>query len=300
MLTGILNNLYKYDDLPEWYKDNEYVVDNYRPWDRSYKYYLKSIFKIHNETANIWTHLTGCIFYILFIYIYNFIYFDYLSDIYNTTNAIITNIYLVTAFICFLFSTIMHTIHPKSNRICNNSCTIDYIGITILISGSYSPFIYYLFYCDKTLEKIYIIVINSLAIINIAICFLSFMYNSKYFRYKALVYIIYILFILVPLFNKYIKDGFTFKKEILYDIKYYFLSLLVYIIAISFYLTRFPEKYFKIKYFNSHSYFHIFSFIGSVCILISIFEIQFLYNNINCNNISYIKYSLISSKKDLI
>jgi adiponectin receptor len=286
MLENILNfdSLYLYDEIPDWYKDNEYIRDKYRSWEKSYHYYIKSIFKLHNETVNIWTHLIGFFFYILLIFIYNLVYFDYFENIYNKKNSIITNIYLGTASLCFLCSTIMHTMYPKSCKVCSNSCTIDYIGITLLISGSYSPFIYYLFYCNPKLEYIYIIIINTLGILNIFICFLSFMYKPKYFRYKALIYIIYILFIMVPITNKFIKDNFHFHKVILYDIKYYLLSLISYLIAIIFYLTRFPECKFNLNYIYSHSIFHIFTLIGSICILLSIFEIQFLYVDLNCIN----------------
>ena len=286
MLENILNidNLFIYDQLPDWYRDNPYVVDKYRPWSRPYKYYLRSIFRWHNETLNIWTHLFGFLFYSVLIALYNGVSFDYFEDIYSDKNSININIYLFTVALCFLCSSIMHTIYPKSNSVCCKSCTIDYIGITLLISGSYSPFVYYLFYCNPKLENIYIIIINSLALINICICFLSFMYKPKYFRYKALIYIIYVLFVIVPILNKFVKDNYTFHREILYDMKYYFLSIINYLIGVIFYITRFPECYYNIKYLYSHTLFHIFSLLGSISILISIFEIQFLYINLNCLN----------------
>lgn len=280
----IVNRLYNVNEIPEWYRHNEFVTSNYRPWNKSYKYYIKSMFKLHNEFFNIWTHLIAFLFYMCCIFVYNWVTIKDLIPIYNNKNTIITNIYMGTAALCFFCSTIMHTIYPKSHRVCCNSCTMDYIGITLLISGSYSPFIYYLFYCNEQLEYIYIIVLNSLALINIGISFLSFMHKAEYFRYKALVYIIYILSVVFPLINKFIKDDYKFHIEIIYDIKYYFLSLMTYLLAVFFYLTRFPESVFNINYIVSHSYFHFFSFIGSICILISIFEIQYLYIDINCGN----------------
>lgn len=286
MLEKILHSdgLYIYEELPEWYKDNIFIKDKYRSWDKNYSYYIKSIFKLHNETLNIWTHFIGFIFYLAVLIIYNLFHFDYLNDIYSIRNSIATNIYILTAMLCFLLSSIMHTIYPKSCRVCGNSCTMDYIGITLLISGSYTPFIYYLFFCNPRLEFIYIIVINSLALLNIIVCFMSFMYKPKYFRYKALIYCIYTMSVIVPICNKFIKDNYKFRVDVLYDIKYYCLSLISYIIAVIFYITRFPECTFKIRYIYSHSIFHFFTLIGSICILISIFEIQFIYQKLNCAN----------------
>lgn len=47
-----------YNNLPAWLRDNEYIVHGYRVdwsvWDS-----IKSIWRVHNETGNIWTHLIG-------------------------------------------------------------------------------------------------------------------------------------------------------------------------------------------------------------------------------------------------
>ncbi|XP_038700520.1 heptahelical transmembrane protein 2-like [Tripterygium wilfordii] len=50
--------LMKYGDLPEYLKDNEYILDYYRcEWPL--KDAFLSIFSWHNETLNVWTHLVG-------------------------------------------------------------------------------------------------------------------------------------------------------------------------------------------------------------------------------------------------
>ncbi|XP_010687652.2 heptahelical transmembrane protein 2 [Beta vulgaris subsp. vulgaris] len=50
--------LVKYEELPEYLKDNEFILDYYRcewPWKETFL----SVFSWHNETLNIWTHLGG-------------------------------------------------------------------------------------------------------------------------------------------------------------------------------------------------------------------------------------------------
>nr|XP_043621941.1 heptahelical transmembrane protein 2 [Erigeron canadensis] len=50
--------LIKYEELPEYLKDNEYILDYYRcEWPL--KDVICSVFSWHNETLNIWTHLVG-------------------------------------------------------------------------------------------------------------------------------------------------------------------------------------------------------------------------------------------------
>ncbi|XP_042961150.1 heptahelical transmembrane protein 2-like [Carya illinoinensis] len=54
--------LLKYQELPEYMKDNEYILDYYRcEWPL--KHALLSLFAWHNETLNIWTHLGGFIIF---------------------------------------------------------------------------------------------------------------------------------------------------------------------------------------------------------------------------------------------
>ncbi|KAM6232652.1 adiponectin receptor protein 1 isoform 2-T2 [Spheniscus humboldti] len=48
-----------YDVLPDWLKDNDYLLHGHRPPMPSFRACFKSIFRIHTETGNIWTHLLG-------------------------------------------------------------------------------------------------------------------------------------------------------------------------------------------------------------------------------------------------
>ncbi|XP_022864582.1 heptahelical transmembrane protein 2-like [Olea europaea var. sylvestris] len=55
--------LLKYEDLPEYLKDNEFIRDYYRcEWPL--KHIVLSLFSLHNETLNVWTHLLGFIIFV--------------------------------------------------------------------------------------------------------------------------------------------------------------------------------------------------------------------------------------------
>nr|XP_023021565.1 adiponectin receptor protein-like [Leptinotarsa decemlineata] len=51
-------------NLPAWLQDNDYLVFGHRPPLPSFRACFKSIFRLHTETANIWTHLLGCVAFI--------------------------------------------------------------------------------------------------------------------------------------------------------------------------------------------------------------------------------------------
>ena len=46
-------------DMPSWMNSNKYILSGYRPTEKNVCYYGKTIFTIHNETINIWTHMLG-------------------------------------------------------------------------------------------------------------------------------------------------------------------------------------------------------------------------------------------------
>jgi adiponectin receptor len=52
-----------YEGLPNWLRDNQFIKGSYRV-HFSWKLCLKSVFRIHNETMNIWTHLIGAILFV--------------------------------------------------------------------------------------------------------------------------------------------------------------------------------------------------------------------------------------------
>ena len=49
--------------LPHWLRDNDFLIKGHRPPLHSFWACFKSIFRIHTETGNIWTHLLGMYVY---------------------------------------------------------------------------------------------------------------------------------------------------------------------------------------------------------------------------------------------
>ena len=56
-----------YSEAPEYIKDNEYIKRGYRVNCNSVKKVAKSLFYLHNESVNVWSHLLGTITVIILI-----------------------------------------------------------------------------------------------------------------------------------------------------------------------------------------------------------------------------------------
>ena len=110
----------------------------YKPWT----YYGLSLFQLHNETVNVWTHLIGCCIIINRLYGY-FHEFDLNKDAVLGTLLI----FGITCIIGLLTSALVHLLHGKSPYIHIVAFMIDYIGATFCSFGSGIMAIYAL--CDK-------------------------------------------------------------------------------------------------------------------------------------------------------
>lgn len=61
--TGGLPHLSSYDDLPEYLRDNEFILSSYRRGEQGVWPSVRTLFGLHNETGNVWTHLVGCVLF---------------------------------------------------------------------------------------------------------------------------------------------------------------------------------------------------------------------------------------------
>jgi len=59
MLMRVSWTICHFHALPKWLQDNDFIWQGYRPPLPSFWDCIKSIFSIHTETGNIWTHMLG-------------------------------------------------------------------------------------------------------------------------------------------------------------------------------------------------------------------------------------------------
>ena len=141
--TSIENwQLVCFEELPQWMKDNDYVRSSYRPHLPSYEVCFKSIFRVHNQTTNIWTHLLGSL---LFNYIALNEFPDYLK---SSQDKVIFAILYLAVILSFLASTIFHTFFCHSPKTAEIVAKLDYCGASLQIYAHMRTFSYFTFYCD--------------------------------------------------------------------------------------------------------------------------------------------------------
>lgn len=71
-------------------------------------------------------------------------------------------IFLIAAVVCLGFSSFFHTVACHSRDFAHRCNKLDYIGIVVMIVGSFLPALHYGFYCHPRLQAMYAFMITSL------------------------------------------------------------------------------------------------------------------------------------------
>jgi adiponectin receptor len=99
--------------LPSWLQDNDFLHRGHRPPLPSFGACFKSVFRIHTETGNIWTHLLGCVMFIA-VAIYFITRPSYEIQL---QEKLIFSAFFIGAIICLGFSFAFHTLSCHSEMV---------------------------------------------------------------------------------------------------------------------------------------------------------------------------------------
>lgn len=137
-----------WDNLPHWQRDNQFIVRGYRKASDSYMQCFSSLSYIHNETVNIYTHLLGSLAFLLLAPSF----YNMVISSHDYTQASKEDIYVFACFFtgaifCLGMSATYHTISDHSEAVHGFGNKLDYLGIILMIWGSFVPSIYYGFGC---------------------------------------------------------------------------------------------------------------------------------------------------------
>jgi len=140
--------------------DNVFIVSGFRE-DTEYSFWrcLGTLFTLHNDTLNIWTHLIAAIYqlYALFTMLNSS---PVASAAFSTRLAI--TIYLLCCFLCFSLSAAYHLFRSFSVKAFVYLLMGDIIGVTLEIFGSNFLYIVTELNCFTGLRTMYLIYMISL------------------------------------------------------------------------------------------------------------------------------------------
>ena len=143
--------LVKWTDIASWQQDNHFIRTGYRPSTGSMNECFQSLFYLHNESVNIHSHLAGA--FLFFSIAVSIFLFE--QDRLDSADIMVLSCFFGSAVLCLSISAVYHLISNHSAGVARLGNQLDYVGIVALITGSFVPSIYYGFYCDLFLKRIY-------------------------------------------------------------------------------------------------------------------------------------------------
>ena len=145
-----------YDQLPQWMKIDPYIRLGYRRQLNSFYECFKSLFYLHNEFVNIWSHLLPAIVYCILVLKPDLYAFPSSFKV-TTTDMVILRLHLLCTVCCLLFSALYHCTNSHSEHISRYFLKMDYLGILLGVMGTNSSAAYFGFYGNLFWQVFYIL-----------------------------------------------------------------------------------------------------------------------------------------------
>ena len=168
--------------------------------------------------------------------------------------------YTICAASCLYCSAFYHTVSCHSEHVYCVFQQLDFAGIAILITGSYLPYLYYIWYCVPFWQTFHSLMIAGLG------CFVIGFTQSKIFTeqgkklLRSWIFIGYGGFSVIPMCHAFYVFGW---RGMFFDFCFGELLAMgaLYLIGVAIYINKVPERCFPGRFdcfFHSHSIFHIF------------------------------------------
>ncbi|GAA6059077.1 hypothetical protein JCM10212_002048 [Sporobolomyces blumeae] len=278
-------SLLSFNELEMWQKDNAQITKGYRKLTGSYWKSFATVPTLHNETVNIWTHLVGSSVAILTL--------AYLVvDLAPTSETIATPrqgwlapfarlpypfpneyqpsvtwadavgfaFFLVSAATCLGLSASFHTLLCHSEEVAHYWNQLDYVGICVLISGTFVPATHYGFFCDPHLRNTYIAIIYAASAATIYVVISPKARTPAFRRIRTWLFISLGLSAVVPVCHAVARYGLDGAKANL-ALGWLALGGALYIVGALLYAERCPERFSSPGRFDffgsSHQIFHV-------------------------------------------
>jgi len=252
------SRLLRLEELPPDRRDTPYIKSGYR-FVPTWVDCLVSIFQVHNETGNIWSHLLALFFF-----------FQLAHDTFHGilanamwSDRLIFGIFYTAVALCLTCSCYYHTFtgHAHTDTVRCAAC-VDYCGISALITASVQSVVWFGFYEDDVFRTVYTLILAVMGIVGITIPFFSWFSHEGYRNFRISIFISMAFTSIIPVCHAIILRGWIPTWNFFYPEA---MSNLTYLVGVVFFLYHIPECWFPgwFDYIGgSHQLWHLFVIYG--------------------------------------
>jgi adiponectin receptor len=243
-----------------------YILSGYR-LNHHIKDCLESLFGIHNETVNIWTHIIGATF--AFYFLYRLIAFDYREGI---MNFLMPLVYDFGFGYSLALSSVFHGFNCINEHYHYTLRIADFCGIGVAILGSCAPVAYYTFTCSPLSLFLWLGLVTILFPLFLWMPFATFFHDKRMLRTMLFVVAALIPFFCIAQYWLMYGFGQRIEKILFYKVleTYFWYGL-----GIILYVTRIPEKFWPGSFDTfgaSHQLWHVLCAYGMYRIHLGVYD----------------------------
>ncbi|KAJ2454547.1 hypothetical protein EV183_001418 [Coemansia sp. RSA 2336] len=255
------------DEVPEFLRDT-FIISGYRKLCYSYAACLHSMTYVHNESGNVLTHLAALVVFAGLAVSTNF---NLLPAAISPGRAswgdyLVLYGYIFSACVCFALSTLYHTFscHSHKHHVAWLKC--DFVGILVLILGSFLPGLYYGYFESQALMLLYMSMIVSLCVAGVAVSVSPHLQKPSLRWLRPVVFFCISLSGVVPVCHHIFAHGIAASARSIG--LYYILGMVtLYAAGTLLYAFNIPERWYPGLFDivgNSHQLFHCLVFLAAL------------------------------------
>jgi len=266
------NRLLKYTDIDETRAGsvNPFILTGYRK-RVGFLGCLKSLFLLHNETVNIWSHLIGFLFFAgMFINDVVLVIPAVSNDGISITKTDFAVICL--CLICYqatmVLSSLYHTFECHSSVEVSRACfALDILGITLGLMATYLSGIYYAFWCEPEWRDFYLCTVGGIFLLATSTHFAPAEYvnSAKFHQTRTALFTCWAIYGIVPTVHWAVMQGGGPVVSLI--VPRILVMYLLCGLAMFFYVTKMPERLLPgwVDIIgHSHQWWHIVIFIALI------------------------------------
>lgn len=230
----------------------------------SYIASLHSTLQIHNETANIWTHLLGSLHFILTLY--TFLALSPTTT--RTANLAAVALFQLCVVVCFTLSTIYHIFSDHSQSMHRFGNELDHLGIVFVMWGTGISAAQFAFACPThaSLRYGYFVLLTAVGVACAVFTLRPKFRTRKYRTMRFLAYCAFGVSLFLPMAHGGVKFGLDGLSERMH------LESCIGVGVINFsgaavYAARVPERWFPGTFDllgQSHNWMHVIVYTGAL------------------------------------
>ncbi|KAK0620449.1 hemolysin-III channel protein-like protein Izh2 [Immersiella caudata] len=253
----VLDQLVDIHNLPVWMQKEAHILRGYRPEFKSFRRCYHSLWYMHNETVNIWSHLLiGSCFFSLLVW-------TGLPESHGGFNFADGDIralqfYLLGTAVCLYFSASYHCLSCHSEHVAKNCLKLDLLGIvTGTTATSVSATYFGLSRHDPQLTSTYITLILLCAVATFWAVIDPTMHTQSAAPLRAAIFVGLGACGYLPILHAAVSDRLSLEH---YSLPHLAVTTLAFCLGTALYVVRVPESWWPGTFDiwgASHQVFHI-------------------------------------------